>query len=61
MLTQQIAKLFKIVYFGGNWTDVDLKQHLNDVTWQQATTGVHKLNSIAVLVFHINYYVVAAT
>jgi hypothetical protein len=56
-LTEQIAKQFRDVYFGGNWTDVDLKQNLADVTWQQATTKVYSFNTIALLVFHMNYYV----
>jgi|SRR5882757_6070933 len=54
---EQIAKHFRDVYFGGNWTAVNLKDTLADVTWQQATTKVHDLNTIATLVFHINYYV----
>ena len=28
-----------------------------DVTWQQAVTKVHSFNTIAALVYHINYYV----
>ncbi|MBP6303944.1 MAG: DinB family protein [Bacteroidia bacterium] len=55
--TKQIAKHFRDVYFGGNWTAVNLKDTLADVTLQQATTKVHNLNTIATLVFHINYYV----
>ena len=58
-LTAQIAKHFKDVHFGGNWTSVNLKQTLADVTWQQATTKIYSLNTIATLVFHINYYVSA--
>lgn len=58
-LTQQIAKQFRDVYFGGNWTAVNLQETLKDVHWQQAVTKVHNLNTIAVLVFHINYYVSA--
>ncbi len=54
---QQIAKHFRDVYFGSNWTDVNLKDALADVTWQQAIAQVHDLNTIATLVFHINYYV----
>ena len=54
---KQIAKHFRDVYFGGNWTAVNLKDTLADVTLQQATTKVHNLNTIATLVFHINYYV----
>lgn len=56
-LTAQIAKYFREVHFGGNWTSVNLKETLADVTWQQATTKVHSFNTIAALVFHINYYV----
>ncbi|MBI5913965.1 MAG: DUF1572 domain-containing protein [Bacteroidetes bacterium] len=56
-LTAQIAKHFRDVHFGGNWTSVNLKATLADVTWQQATTKVHSFNTIATLVFHIGYYV----
>ncbi len=55
--TTQIATHFKAVYFGGNWTDVNLKTVLSDLTWQQATTPVYSFNTIATLVFHLNYYV----
>jgi hypothetical protein len=54
---QQIAKHFRDVYFGGNWTTVNLKDVLADVVWQEATTKVYGLNTIAVLVNHVNYYV----
>jgi uncharacterized damage-inducible protein DinB len=54
---QQIAKHFRDVYFGGKWTAVNLKDILADITWQQAITKVHNLNTISILVFHINYYV----
>ena len=56
-LTMQIAKHIREVYFGGNWTAVNLKDNLADVTWQQATTQVHSLNTIDALVYHINYFV----
>ena len=58
--TEQIAKQFRDVYFGGNWTAVNLKETLADVTWQQATTQVYSFNTIAKLVYHMNYYVNAA-
>jgi len=60
-LTNQIAKHFRDVHFGGNWTSVNLKETLTDVTWQQATTKIYSLNTIATLVFHINYYISAVT
>ena len=56
-LSQQIAKHFREVHFGGNWTSVNLKDSLAGINWQQATTKVHSFNTIATLVFHINYYI----
>ncbi len=56
-LSQQIAKHFRDVHFGGNWTSVNLKNTLGNVTWEQATTKVDSLNTIVALVFHMNYYV----
>ena len=56
-LPTQIAKHIKDVYFGGNWTSVNLKETLADVTWQQATIQVHNFNTISMLVYHINYFV----
>jgi hypothetical protein len=58
-LTGQIAKLFRDVHYGGNWTSVNLKEGLTGVNWQQATTQVYSFNTIASLVYHMNYYVSA--
>ncbi len=56
-LTAQIAKHFREIHFGGNWTSSNLKDQLADINWQQANTKVYSFNTIAALVFHINYYV----
>lgn len=58
-LTKQIAKHFREIHFGVNWTWSNLKDNLADVTWQQATTQVYSFNTIAALVYHINYFVSA--
>jgi hypothetical protein len=58
-LSAQMAKHFKEVFFGGNWTSVNLKEAVEGVNWQQATTTVYSSNSIAALVYHISYYVSA--
>jgi 1,2-phenylacetyl-CoA epoxidase catalytic subunit len=58
-MTKHIAKHLREVHFGGNWTSVNLKDALKDVTWQQATTQVYSFNTIATLVYHINYYISA--
>lgn len=55
--SQQIAKHFKEVHFGGNWTCSNLRDNLADVTWQQATQQIYSLNTIATLVYHTHYYV----
>jgi len=54
---KQIAKHTRDIHFGGNWTCVNLKDTLANTSWEQAVTSVHDLNSIAKLLFHINYYV----
>lgn len=58
-LSTQIAKHLREFHFGGNWTYSYLKDHLADVTWQQATTQVYSFNTIATLVYHMNYYISA--
>lgn len=58
-LSAQIAKHVKEVHFGGNWTSSNLKDTLTNLTWEQATTKIYSLNTIATLVYHMNYYVSA--
>lgn len=53
----QIAKHLREIHFGKNWTWSNMKEHLSDVTWQQATQQVYSFNTIAVLTYHVNYYV----
>ena len=54
---EQISRHFHNVIFGGNWSDSNLKDHLSTISWKQAVTKVHNLNTIATLVFHLGYYV----
>ncbi|QHI36858.1 hypothetical protein IMCC3317_22280 [Kordia antarctica] len=58
-LASQIAKHFKEVHFGENWTGSSFKEIMEGVTFEQATTKVQDLNTILTLVFHANYYVAA--
>lgn len=58
-INEQVAKHFSDVFAGDNWTSVNLKQTLSDVSKEEATKKVFMLNTIAALVFHINYYVAA--
>lgn len=56
-LPQQTAKHLRDVHFGGNWTFVNLKDTLAGVNWEIAITKVYSFNTIATLVYHVNYYV----
>ncbi len=58
-VSQQIAKQLRAVYFGGNWTFVNIQDTLKEVSWQQAIQPVYSFNTIAILHYHINYYVTA--
>jgi len=61
MITKHIAKHVREVYNGGNWTTSSLKEHLADLSWEEATRKIYDCNSIAALAYHINYYVVGVT
>jgi hypothetical protein len=54
-----IARHLREVHFGGNWTSVNLRDTLAGVDHEQATTSISGLNTIAALVFHMNYYISA--
>lgn len=56
-LNNQIAKHFREVMTGGNWTFVNVRDTLNDITWQEATYMMPGFNTIAALVYHIHYYI----
>lgn len=54
-----IARHFRDVHFGGNWTSVNVHDTLADVTMEEAVHQREGFNTIAVLTFHINYFVAA--
>lgn len=56
-LIQHIAKHLREVHNGGNWTWVNLKDQLSDVTWEEANQEVYDCNTIVKLAYHIHYYV----
>jgi uncharacterized damage-inducible protein DinB len=55
-IPQQLAKHFRDVHFGGNWTVSSLRDQLKDLSWEQAAKKVEGFNSILALVFHMSYY-----
>jgi hypothetical protein len=57
ILTNDIARHIREIHFGDNWTDSAMQDVLKDVTWQQAIAKpIPDTNSIAELVFHMNFY-----
>ncbi len=54
---EQFAKHFREMHFGPSLVGSCLKDALKEVNWVQATTQLHGLNTMAMLVFHINYYI----
>lgn len=59
-LQAQIAKNLREVFWGENWTEVNLKESLRGITWHEATQKIDSINTISALIFHINFYVRAA-
>lgn len=57
-LNEQISKQLKDLFISGQWvgTNLNLKAQLDDVNFEMALTKYDSLNSIAMLAFHINYY-----
>lgn len=57
-LTTILANRFREVILTGQWiANTNWKNQLADLTWQQATTKVGSLNTIAALTFHVHYYI----
>ncbi|WP_191858301.1 DinB family protein [Hanstruepera ponticola] len=55
---QKLASRFREVILNGTWiANTNYQDQLSNITWQQAITKVSSLNTIALLAFHINYYI----
>lgn len=53
---KQIAQHYNNLINGGNYTGVSFKKTLEDVSFEEAISKVSTLNTIATLVYHIQYY-----
>lgn len=51
-----LARYLREVYFGKNWTWVNLKESLDGVTFDMATNPVSGGNTILALTYHIQYF-----
>lgn len=57
--TTQLASHIRQVHTGGNWTVTSVKEVIEDITFKEAVLQVHAFNTIAALVYHMNYFVEA--
>lgn len=54
----QLSKRFREVLLDGLWiANTNFKDQLSDVSWEQAVMKIDSLNTIAMLTFHIDYYI----
>lgn len=56
-MENDLSKRLKEVLLDGRWiANTNFQDQISQVNWQQATQQVGSLNTIARLIFHINYY-----
>lgn len=56
--SEQLARRFREVFLNGHWVaNTNYQDQLSVLGYAQATTKIGTLNTIALLTFHINYYV----
>lgn len=52
-----IANRISEVFLSGRWiANTNYKEQIECINWQQATQKYHQLNSIADLIYHVNYF-----
>lgn len=57
MRSQDLANRLQEVLLNGKWiANTNFKEQILSINWEQATMKVANLNTIALLTFHINYY-----
>lgn len=57
-LSRQLAIRLKEILLDGKWvTGTNIKSQIIDIDWKTATYKFDSLNSIADLIFHIDYYI----
>ncbi|TVZ56053.1 hypothetical protein OD91_1332 [Lutibacter sp. Hel_I_33_5] len=57
-MVKEIASRFREVFLDGTWVaNTNYKKVLTNITWQEAKQKEFSANTIALLTFHVNYYV----
>lgn len=57
MMNMYLAARLGEVLLHGKWiANTNMKEQIMSITWKQAATQIENLNSIALLTFHVTYY-----
>jgi hypothetical protein len=57
-MNKDLAHRLKEVLLSGKWiANTNFNEQITSINWEQAIERVGNLNSIALLTFHINYYI----
>lgn len=57
-MKQDLADRLKEVLLNGKWiANTNFKEEIISISWEQAIEKVGNLNTIALLTFHVNYYI----
>ena len=54
--TEAFSRHVQQMYFGGNWTEVNLKDTLSNITLEHAIKKIDGFNTILALTYHIHYF-----
>lgn len=55
-ITEQLAKHFRDIHFGGNWTCSNLRDQIKDIPFEKINLQVNGFNSVLTLTCHTTYY-----
>lgn len=56
-MNKDLANRLREVLLDGKWiANTNLKEQITSISWKQAIERVEDLNTIALLTFHVNYY-----
>ena len=55
--SKELAERIRELFLDGRWiANTNYKDQISAITWEQAIAKNHGLNTIAHLIFHVNYY-----
>jgi uncharacterized damage-inducible protein DinB len=56
-MNKDLSNRLREVLLNGKWiANTNFKEHITSISWEQAIQRVENLNTIALLTFHVNYY-----